>query len=482
MGNTNNNNKTLIYTIGALILISILSIIFIFQVTNTINKIKSIENTGDEPVIKNQQQEDSVDNAINIDKYILDTPELVIRILKIREGDKNGTKGVYIDTVVQNNIDKYILIESVNEHNKSSESGKDEPINISYYFTAYTNEEITKEMFIPNIDINNLTVSFKLNISDSFEQTLLYESDIIIIQVKDKEPTIIKSSNLINMNKETPTQEEKQLETENIESDNKVEAAVELEQEVVIEQEIEIETDEKLENTENNIDELPIEVENTEKSDETEENTQTEQEIEPEVTTKIGDYRYGFYTLPGEFKLVKEDENYIEYMSPDFINVSINYRENTTIEDFKIKLINDYGLQFPTAYLEKVHTDYMNVLVDSSTGKLIIKTDEETQLEDSETSPTDETPVDDTSAELENADTTTEDTSNTEEQNIINRGFYYEVYRYQVAVEDGNYVMLVTTAPETENIVTIGILVPYDLNDKFAKFVESVVYSYEFIQ
>lgn len=421
--NSNNENKQLAILICIFL---ITSIITVFVVVLGIKSIKTSDKKDyTEPKVEiteytDETTDDNIvttdDNGVSVNKLMLDTEEMMIEVLSVESGEKNGTRGLILKTNIENNLDKRIIVDAVDEYVNNSSN------NISYYFTVEKLEKLEKDMFIPASNTDDIKLEFNINISDSLEQTLLYQSTDIAIHISGKEVTVIKSSLL-----------EDKVNNQDIVEDN----------------------NEVVEDNTDIIEEKPVDIDNNEQdTEEIIKNEDKKPEKEEEKTTVIGDYRYGFYTLPGEFKLISQDENYIEYKSSDFITVSINYREDTTINDFKIELFERYSSIYPEAKFKEVDSKYVPADMILETSEIIIKSPDNEVNENTEDS----------------------------EQTIIQGGFTYRVYKYQVASNSGNYVMLVTTSPNKNDIVTIGILVPYELTDYFSEFVNKVEKSYEFVQ
>lgn len=417
--NSNNENKQLAILICVFLITSIITVFVVMLGIKSIKTSDKKDYTEPKAEITEYTNETTDNNGVSVNKIILDAEEMIIEVLSVEPGEKNGTRGLILKTNIENNLDKRIIVDAVDEYVNNS-SG-----NISYYFTVEKLEKLEKDMFIPVSNTDDIKLEFNINISDSLEQTLLYQSTDIAIHISGEEVTVIKSSLL----------EDRVNNQENLDD----------EQDIV-------------EDNTDIIEEKPVDIDNNEQdTEEIIKNEDKQQEKEEEKTTVIGDYRYGFYTLPGEFKLTSQDGNYIEYKSSDFITVSINYRENTTINDFKIELFERYSSIYPEAKFKEVDSKYIPADMILETSEIIIKNP------DSEVN--------------EN----TEDTEDSE-QTIIQGGFTYRVYKYQVASNSGNYVMLVTTSPNKNDIVTIGILVPYELTDYFSEFVNKVEKSYEFVQ
>lgn len=424
--NSNNENKQLAILICVFLITSIITVIVVVLGIKSIKTSDKKDNTETKVEITEYADETTNDTNISVNKLILDTEEMIIEVLSVKPGEKNGTHGLILKTNIENNLDKRIIVEAVDEYVNNSNS------NISYYFTVEKLEKLEKDMFIPVSNTDDIKLEFNINISDSLEQTLLYQSTDITIHISGKEVTVIKSSLL----------EDKVNSQENLDN----------------EQNIVEDNNEVVEDNTDIVEEKPVDIDNNEQdTEEIIKNNDKQPEKEEEKTTVIGDYRYGFYTLPGEFKLTSQDGNYIEYKSSDFITVSINYRENTTINDFKIELFERYASIYPEAKFKEVDSKYVPADMILETSEIIIKNPDNEVNEN------------------------TEDTEDSE-QTIIQGGFTYRVYKYQVASNSGNYVMLVTTSPNKNDIVTIGILVPYDLTDYFSEFVNKVEKSYEFVQ
>lgn len=465
--NSNNENKTLVILIVAFLITGVITISLAAAVLNSVSKrkqsdIKTEPEVSTEVVVDAQTE---ADNNLSISKLMLDTEEMTIEALDMRYGDKNGTVGIFVNTHIKSNIDKRIIIDAVNEYLNDNNT------NISYYFTVEKLEELNKELFIPLsgvIDDSNLKAEFMILISDSLEQTPLYQSGNITLHIKDSNITVLKSSELIRDEDKT---EIKEVETPDIDDNTFIEI-----EDVEIEP---VNTDTNVEDNMNN------DTESIESESKTE-------EVIPEITnatTVIGDYRYGFYTLPGEFKVTAQDGNYIEYKSPDFITVSINYRENMTVEEYKNKLLNTYMEQYPQAKFTEVYSKTMQVLADVYTDEIVLKgeyTEDAKVLSDlelyefeieQETIRNTATPVD------ENTEEQVEEAEDNELYTTLKYiNYKYKVYGYQVASKSGNNIMLTVQAPKSTDIVTLHIIVPYELANYFPDFVDSVVKSYVFEQ
>jgi hypothetical protein len=425
----NNNITTIILVICTFLLITILSIVLIGQITKVRRLLKNNETT--ETKVE-ETIEDTGSTDVDINKTILDTDVLYINILNAYDGEKNGVEGVYVVTNVVNRLDSRIKVQVSNAYSGT------ENISIDYTFTCEKSEELEKEMFIVGATTSDLAVSFSVNIIDALEEQLMYTSGEMIFQLKDKVPTVIKATALENNGTQESTPE----------------ASVEIEEnysdtpEVLIESSQE--STEQLEEGFEQSEENSLESEEIESEEQSSQTESTSVVPHDGTTTVIGEYRYGFYTLPGTFTLQKEDGSYKEYLSADSVRFTIRYREGTTAIDFGNELETKYSDIRPTTKAEEIRDIEVDAKVDKNTGDVLIRKDADTELDIS---------------------------------NAVDGYYSYKIYRYEFNAEDGRYVMFIIDAPTEGDCVTLDFLVPYELGkDYYADFVDEVMLSYEFIQ
>ena len=124
-----------------------------------------------------------------------------------------------------------------------------------------------------------------------------------------------------------------------------------------------------------------------------------------------------------------------------------NTIENTNAKDFGVKIMDENFEVNPGATFKKVKHESYPVVLDTETLKIKDIYTEGREI---------------------NADTEIVD-------------FYVKtIYRYQVATTTGNYAMFIMNTPNSKDIITMDIHVPYELGTYFEEIVDFILDSYEF--
>lgn len=422
------NKKTVIIVIATMLLIGILSVILIAQIAK-INKlvldnkkseviediqdeqkendsktlddiINDTENNVDKTIEDNKNNVSELSKTIEINKNMLETDKIDILVTKAYSGVKDGENGVYIETLVENKTDQKFKVDAINITSGSNK------VDTKYSFTCDKNEKVEKIIFLKDFNILKTSVRFNLTISNPTEEVIMYNSGDITINITENEDTVVIKTTELEPTEYTLEKERKEAE----------EARQSEEQQALEEAEAELKETEQDRNS---------------------------------VYTRVGEYRYGFFKLPGEFKVTNQTDDKIEYTSSDFIKVTYMYKPNTTSKDYIKQFKKDnWDLYSRIEFNEYMH-ETVEVYKDKDTKEIVF-------MEEDGTKP-----------DLSNAIPTT---------------YYRRVDMCNLALEDGNFVMFLTDAPIKGDIAILAILVPYELNDIFTEFVESVITSYEFIQ
>ena len=186
--NSNNENKQLAILICVFLITSTITVFVVMLGIKSIKTSDKNDYTEPKAEITEYTNETTDNNGVSVNKIILDAEEMIIEVLSVEPGEKNGTHGLILKTNIENNLDKRIIVDAVDEYVNNSSS------NVSYYFTVEKLEKLEKEMFIPSSNTDDIKLEFNINISDSLEQTLLYQSTDIAIHISGEEITVIKSS------------------------------------------------------------------------------------------------------------------------------------------------------------------------------------------------------------------------------------------------------------------------------------------------
>ena len=424
-----NNKSTIIFIASTFIAITILSIILFLQLgkLTSISKNEDSKNIGQNEVTNSINNTENNGDYLSVDKYILDDNLLSIKITKVYKDETDGN--ICIDTYITNNTGENIKVTTGETYINDIKS------NVKYNFTLDKDESLNKTMVISDVDLANFKVVTCLKIIDPFEETALYKSDNIVIKVEDNKVTVIKSTGLMSLE---------------FEHENEIKTEIEDKDEPEIESETEIEDKDEPE-IESNIN---TETENNNESIMSKENNETEVETEStdnkviNTYTTIGDYKYGFFSLPGEFKLASEDGDYKQYKSSEFIDVRINYKEDTSVEDYcKDFVIKNYETM-PDIEFKDLNTIRVDAYKDKETQEVLVKISEEE--------------IDITNAEL---------------------GKYnVRIKAFVAGLEKGNYALFVMTVPDKEDLLVLDIFMPYELGEYFTEFSHEVLDSFEFKQ
>lgn len=426
----NKKDNTTIFLATTFAIIGILFLVFILQLNNIFKLINKNNNTNNTET----EQEDNVDNTstINIDTYIVDTDELKIKIISAENTIIDNTEVLLLKTEVTSNLDRKAIISTSEAYNKNDRA------NIKYKLTINNEETLDKDMLIYEASTTDTVIKLKLRVNDAVTEEPMLISEYITIKMFEGQPTILKATSLEKIVIEESTESSPEESTEDIE--NSFNTLEEPEVDEPDEPEVDIES-------ETEVDEPETEVDEPDKDNNTQADNTKEQLKVDENSIKIGYENYGYHYLPEDFTLTDQENNYYEYKSPDFITVTINYRENTNAKDFGVKIMDENFEVNPGATFKKVKHESYPVVLDTETLKIKDIYTEGREI---------------------NADTEIVD-------------FYVKtIYRYQVATTTGNYAMFIMNTPNSKDIITMDIHVPYELGTYFEEIADFILDSYEF--